>query len=232
MIGSLKDVTEVKVLEEQLAEERLQKQKDISESVIRVLEREKTLIGYELHDNINQLLAVIRLYIGSLNPGTEEENQIKGLAIEQLNNVIEEIRGLSKELVTPRLKKDGLVESIKELIDSINISKQLRIEFSYDLKTYPISVGKKVTLFRIIQEQLRNILKHSKATDVNILLHLRENEVQLHIEDNGIGFDPGKRVKGIGLSNIHERTKFYNGIVDIQAKVGEGCRMTIKIPIF
>jgi PAS domain S-box-containing protein len=232
MIGSLRDVTEVKELENQLAEERLIRQKEFSENVIKVLEREKTLIGYELHDNINPLLAVSKLYVGMLQPANDEEKEIKNKSMEQIAAAIEEIRNLSREMVIPHLKKKGLVPSIKELIENINFSKSLSIQFYHDHKTYPISSGKKVTLFRIIQEQLRNILRHSQATEVKIRLTASAAEVQLEIADNGIGFDAAKKIQGIGLSNIHERTGFYNGTVLIDTAEGKGCKVIVKIPIY
>lgn len=232
MIGSLRDVTDMKNLEHQLAEERLAKQKEISENVISVLERERTLIGHELHDNINQVLTVVRLYIGLLNPASKEESRIRTKSLELLNNTIEDIRSLSRELVIPQLRKKGLVPSIKELVKDIEMARALKINFSFDHQTYPINPGKKVTLFRIVQEQLRNILKYSKATHVEVRLSLVLNEVQLLIEDNGVGFNPRKKIKGIGLSNIRERTKFYNGTVDIEAAEGAGCRIVVRIPVF
>lgn len=222
---------EIKELEAQLAAERLLKQKEISENVIRVLERERTLIGHELHDNINQVLAVVRLYVGMLHPVAENEKMIKLKAARQLNYAINEIRNLSKELVMPKLQKKGLIASIKDLIAHIDISKTINIKFSYDRLIYPISSCKKITLFRIIQEQLRNILKHSKATDVTINLQLTGNEIQLVIHDNGVGFNPRKKIKGIGLSNIHERTEFYNGRVKIETAEGKGCKITVSIPV-
>jgi signal transduction histidine kinase len=87
-----------------------------------------------------------------------------------------------------------------------------------------------VTLFRIAQEQLKNILKHSKASQVDIYLQSKDGSVQLVIKDNGIGFDPKQTQRGIGLSNIYERTRFYNGKVDIQTAPGKGCIITLTIP--
>lgn len=232
LIGSLRDITEIKKLEKVLAEERLAKQKDISENVIRLLEKERTLIGHELHDNINQILSVVRLYIGLLHPASEDEKEIKSQSLEQLGDAMEDIRNLSRELVIPRLKTNGLIGSIKELISHIDLSNSIKIHFSYDHQTYPISSCKKVTLYRIVQEQVRNIIAYSKATTAKITLNIIENDVQLVIQDNGIGFDPRKKNKGIGLLNIQERTLLYGGTVEINTAEREGCRIIVKIPIF
>ena len=89
---------------------------------------------------------------------------------------------------------------------------------------------KKVTLFRIVQEQLKNIIKHSQASKVDIYLENKEGNTQLMIKDNGIGFDTKQTHSGIGLSNIYERTRFYNGTVDIQTSPGNGCTIVVTIP--
>ncbi len=94
-----------------------------------------------------------------------------------------------------------------------------------------LSPGKKVALFRIVQEQLKNILKHSKANHVDIYLQCKNTDVQLTIRDNGIGFDTRQTQRGIGLSNIYERTRFYNGQVDIQTAPGKGCTVALSMPL-
>ena len=124
---------------------------------------------------------------------------------------IEEIRKLSKELVIPQFKEQGLANSIQALIEDIHLAHAIKIKFTHDLDTDLLSSGKKITLFRIIQEQIKNILNHSKATKAEILLYAKDNDVHLVIKDNGVGFDSTKTHRGIGLSNIYERVSFYNG---------------------
>lgn len=230
MIGSLQDVTELKELEGQLVEEKLQRQKEISEMVIKVQEKERTRIGHELHDNVNQILSTAKLFMDMVTPLSADEKTFKVKSIEYLLSAIEEIRKLSRELVVPQLKEKGLIDSVKLLIEDINISSSLKIRFTHDHENELLSSGKKITLFRIIQEQLKNILKYSKAKQVDIYLHYKEDTVQLTIKDDGVGFDPRQTHKGIGLSNIHDRTRFYNGTVDIQAAPGKGCILTISMP--
>jgi two-component system sensor histidine kinase UhpB len=189
------------------------------------------MIGRELHDNINQLLAVSKLYVNLLNPVADDEKQIKKILLEQLDEVINEIRDVSHQLVIPHLKKKGLVASIKELISKINESKTIQISFSHDKKHYQISQGKKLALYRIIQEQCNNIIKHSDASEANIDLSVVHNFIQLTINDNGIGFPADLKNKGLGLSNIHERTLFYDGVVDIKSAEGQGCQIIVLIPV-
>lgn len=232
MIGSLQDVSGLKELENKLIEEKLERQKEISETVMRVQEKERTRIGHELHDNVNQILSTTKLFVDMLTPAGKEEKEIKKKSLEYIMMAIDEIRKLSKELVVPQLHEKGLVASINTIIEDIHLSTNIKIKFTYDYENDLLSPGKKVTLFRIIQEQLKNILKHSKATRVDIYLQCKEKDVQLSIKDNGAGFDTKQTHRGIGLSNIYERTRFYNGTVDIQTAMKKGCLMTITMPFY
>jgi PAS domain S-box-containing protein len=231
MIGSLQDVSTLKELENELADVRLQRQKEISETVIRVQEKERTRIGHELHDNVNQILSTVKLFFDGMKPSGIDQKQLKEKSIEYLLLAIEEIRKLSKELVTPQLKKETLAENINTIITDIQMTGALKISFIHDVNDELLSPGKKITLFRIIQEQLKNIIKHSQATTTQISIQTTEDYVKLEIKDNGKGFDPRQTRQGIGLANIHERTQFYNGSADIQASPGNGCALSVVIPL-
>jgi len=232
MIGSLQDITEVKKIEDELFEERLRQQKELSEIIVRVQETERTRIGHELHDNVNQLLSAAKLFIDMLSPATGEEKIFKKKSIDYILTAIEEIRKLSKELVVPKLKGNSLVDTIKQMIDDINLSGKLHIRFTHDQENDLMSAGKKVTIFRILQEQMKNILKYSGASQVDVILRCRNRNAELMITDNGIGFDPQKTRKGVGLSSIYERTRFYNGKMDIDSEPGKGCKLVISIPCY
>jgi PAS domain S-box-containing protein len=231
MIGSLQDITELKQLENQLTQEKLQRQKEISETVIRVQEKERTRLGHELHDNVNQILSTTKMFVEMLKPSSAEEIKIRDKSVEYLLTAIEEIRKLSKELVIPHLKDKGLVESIYNLVDDIQLSGKLKINFVHDQENDLLSPGKKVTIFRMVQEQLKNILNYSKADQVDISLTCKDDSVHLVIRDNGIGFDPRRTHRGIGLSNIHDRAMFYNGFVAIHSAPGKGCEIQVSIPL-
>lgn len=231
MIGCLQNVSMLKELENELADLRLQRQKEISETIIRVQEKERTRIGHELHDNVNQILSTVKLFFDRMSPSGQEQKQLKEKSIEYLHLAIEEIRKLSKELVTPQLKKENLAENINAIIADIQMTGALKINFVHEINDELLSSGKKITLFRIVQEQLKNILKHSQATTAQICIQSTNEYVNLEMKDNGKGFDPHQTRQGIGLSNIHERTQFYNGTVEIKASAGKGCILKVRIPI-
>ena len=90
---------------------------------------------------------------------------------------------------------------------------------------------RKLTLFRIVQEQLNNIVKHARATRVLIRLSVESAFIVLTVADNGVGFDVGRHRKGVGITNIISRTELFNGRVEIQSAPGEGCILSVSLPI-
>jgi signal transduction histidine kinase len=205
--------------------------KDFSETLIEAQERERTRIGHELHDNINQILSVIKLFLNMLTPENENEKKIVTKSREYIFIAIEEIRKLSQELVVPQLIEKSLTGSIQRLVDDLSISSDIKIKFTHSDENELLSPGKKITIFRIIQEQLKNILQYSKAQHIEISLQYKGNLAELIIKDDGVGFDATQTRKGIGLSNIYERSRFYNGTVEVQTKPGEGCTLIVSIPV-
>jgi PAS domain S-box-containing protein len=230
MIGSLQDVSPLKQLQNELADERLQRQKEIAETVIQAQEKEKTRIGHELHDNVNQILLTAKLFIDKIQICKKDEQEFKDKSYDYISLAIEEIRKLSKELVAPQLKEESLIGNIQALIKDIQLAGAMNIHFRHNGNIEQLSSGKKITLFRIVQEQLKNILKHSQASLTQIGIFCSDGLLELTIEDNGNGFDPRQTYQGIGFSNIRERTQFYNGTVDVAAAPGKGCKLTISLP--
>jgi signal transduction histidine kinase len=219
-------------VELQLAEHRLKEQKGTAEAIIKAQEQERTRIGHELHDNINQILASGHLYLDGLNRDTANFQEIKDKTKEILQLAIEEVRILSKAMVLPDLKKGGLVTSIEDLVNDLRFGELFDVEFTHSEVSVleEMDQAKKVTLFRIIQEQTRNIIKYSKATKVKIALSTGVGQVQLEIRDNGVGFDQGNTHRGLGLANIFERTRLYDGNAILGTSPGKGCCIIITIP--
>jgi PAS domain S-box-containing protein len=226
------NITEKVRLEEKLEEERLLKQKEITEATIQVQEKERYEISTELHDNVNQQLTVAMMYIASAqqkNPGSAEVLKQSSAFI---LNAIEEIRKLSQTLVSPMIKHFGLSKAVEGLLDDISAVNTLQIELTADaFYEEDIKYDFKLSVFRIVQEQMNNIIKHAKATHVNIELLRDDENIFLKVQDNGIGFDLNQQRKGIGIYNIISRSDLYNGTVDIQTAPGEGCSISIRFPL-
>lgn len=230
MVGSLQDITEIKQLREQLVSEKLAHQKEIAESIINAQEKERTFLGNELHDNVNQILTTARLYLEMLNPSDPHEMEIREKTREFIVMAYDEIRKLSKELVSPQLKTATISDAMNELVKNINEAGQFHVDYQCDPSIW-LPKNLKITVYRIAQEQLKNTIQYSKAKNIRIELRSLDNAILLKIEDNGIGYDPNKVRQGIGLSNIYERVKLYGGTVEIKSSPGLGCSTTVIIPI-
>lgn len=219
-------------LEEKLEEERLLKQKEINEAIIRVQERERYEISTELHDNVNQQLTVAMMYIASAEQKFKDESGLLKQSSGFILHAIEEIRKLSQTLVTPLIKHFGLSKAIEGLLDDISAVNTLQIDLTADaFFEDDIKYDFKLSIFRIVQEQMNNIIKHAQATQVNIELMRNNQMIYLKIADNGVGFDSNQQRKGIGLYNIISRAEVYNGVVDIQTGPGKGCGLYITFPL-
>jgi PAS domain S-box-containing protein len=227
-LAMVSDITEKKILHQQLLEGQINKQKEITKAVVNAQEKERAGIGEELHDNINQLLAASKLYLDHALSQPDYASFILK-SQEYIATAIEEIRKLSHLLVGPTQNKAiGLIDSIEELISNISIVKDIKISFNHS--TYheeESEVGLKLVIYRIIQEQMNNILKHAEASEANLELKKEANDLILIIKDNGKGFDTSAKRKGIGLKNIKHRAELYDGTVQIVCSPGTGCKLKI-----
>jgi PAS domain S-box-containing protein len=223
-----RNVTEKKILEKQMLDQKVQEQKKIARAIITAQEKERNRLGQELHDNINQLLASIKLYLGVAMKETKLKELIS-YPIELTDSAMNEIRILSSKLVTP-LKNINLKELIQSNLNDLNKNTTIKTIFNYDLEGPGISSDLKLNIYRIVQEQLNNIIKHARATNVTVSVHLQNDSIDIAIWDDGIGFDTSKKKNGIGISNMMNRAESFNGQVKIESSPGKGCRVAITIP--
>lgn len=231
MIGAMIDITERKKMQEELLRNQLETQKLITQVTIQTQEQERREIGRELHDNINQILATAKLCVDMAMNEDDIRKELLYRSYDNISKAINEIRSLSKTLVPPSLGDIGLKEAMLEMIENMTVSPELKIKIkANDPHIENISNNKKLIVYRIVQEQLNNILKHSKATEAEIHLKTVKNKLHMSIKDNGIGFDPKKKAKGIGLNNITSRVEMHNGNMEILSSPGNGCVLKIDIP--
>lgn len=233
MIGSCEDITERKMLEEKLIQQEINKQKQIARAVVDVQENEREEIGKELHDNVNQLLSTAKLFLEVAQNDAEMRQDMIRRSSDTIMNAINEIRKISRSLMPASVSDLGLISSVKDLVQNINIAKQLVVDFRYDSKLEKLLGPKqKLMLFRIIQEQVNNVLKHAHASSLGIIISHNPNSTRLEIADNGIGFDLNlaKMKDGLGLSNIMSRAAIFNADVKVNTAPGKGCQLIIDLP--
>ena len=227
MQAQVNDITQRVRLEREL---NLQKQQLI-EAVLNAQEQERKKIGAELHDNINQVLTAIKLNLGLALELPSDSNVLISKSLHSVSLAIEEIRKLSRSFISSgNIKELGLVDSVEELINDIHAVKDIRLDLNAkNLDEITLSEEQKITIYRIIQEQLNNILKYADASSVSICLQSTPEQIHLLIADNGKGFDPNIKRKGIGITNIISRAELFNGKVKIDSSPGSGCRLEVVL---
>jgi two-component system, NarL family, sensor histidine kinase UhpB len=206
-------------------------QKLITDVIIETQEKQRRELGKELHDNVNQVLATAKMFLGMAESDTERKEEFIRRGCSTLTYAIEEIRKLSRSLVTPSLNL-SLKEALAELSEQINFSGQISFHLHYKKSGRTrIEPDIELMLYRIVQEQLNNILKYAKASETIVNLIITNTTILMSIADNGIGFDQAKKKTGIGLKNIETRVNYYSGDVKIHTAPGKGCTIEISIPI-
>jgi signal transduction histidine kinase len=204
---------------------------DLPELVAAAVADERKVIGQELHDNVNQLLTTVKLFVEMLRPESSREKDIRKKTLEYIGMAIEDIREISGELVKNGKSSKGLVQSIQLLVDDVRFTTSMGISFRYEGPVETIEETKKTALLRIVQEQLNNVIKYSQATEVSVNLSVQKESMQLSVKDNGIGFDVNRNRNGIGLSNIYDRVASHKGTIQLQTSKGHGCALSVAIPV-
>ncbi|MEP6674927.1 MAG: PAS domain S-box protein, partial [Ferruginibacter sp.] len=230
MMMAVSDITEKKLLEQQILNQKVQEQKKMTRAVLKAQEKERNKIGQELHDNVNQILAGAKIYLGLTMSGKAGSTDLVNLSSTLIDNAINEIRSLTQEQVTPTLKIN-LKELIQTLVDNLGEQTGIKTILHYDIGYVNIEDDLKLNIYRIIQEAISNILKHAAAKNVSIVIKADEKGLQVLLTDDGKGFSiETTKPKGIGISNIRNRVESFNGSVWIQSSPQNGCSITINIP--
>lgn len=237
VVASFADITQAKKDREEIIRNQqlyIDATKAVAQAVVDAQEKERAEIGYELHDNVNQILSTARVFLDLATNDEKQRIDLIEKSASNITNAISEIRRISRSLVPASLNDLGLILSIEDLVNCIQISKTMKVEF-YHSGTIEscISEKGKLMLFRIIQEQVTNVMKHAEATQLVIELIVDSGMISLSITDNGKGFDMEKvkGKKGVGLHNIANRTALFNGKMNMVTSPGNGCKLNIIIPL-
>ncbi|HVT85839.1 MAG TPA: MEDS domain-containing protein [Chitinophagaceae bacterium] len=228
------DITERKLLENQLERERMEKQLEITNAVISAEENERQEIGRELHDNIQQILVSARLFLSMVkkNNISESGNSYLQQTNQMILSAIKEIRNLSHSMITPFMEKTTLKEAVEKVILNITSTSGIKINMeAAGLDEEKLSEKLRLTIYRIIQEQFNNILKYAKASSVLLKIVQNHENLTLTIQDNGIGFDMSKKPTGIGLMNIKARALLFSGEVSISSSPGNGFELSVVVKL-
>lgn len=218
---------ETQQLQIQFSQTLLQSQLEIQEQTLQH-------ISNELHDNIAQVASVIKMNLHTIKFNdihkAEEKVEYTGELVKQL---IADIKGLSVNLNGDRVVKIGLVKALETEIERINKTELYTAVFETDNNIPPIDDDKIIILYRMVQETLNNMVKHSEAKEIRLKLNCTENLLRLFLSDDGKGFNVEEKLKngtGAGLQNLQKRAKLINATLTINSEPGNGTAVTIEYP--
>jgi len=213
------------------AAEIAEEQKLRFRSVIEAEEKERSRIAQELHDGLGQMLSSARLNVAGLEESIiPEDKEWLEKSLKIIDEACVEVRHISHNMMPSALIRLGLVPAITELVNNINISKQLKIDFITNVKE-SFGASMDITVYRIIQEILNNMMKHSKADHINIEINNNDHNLFISMKDNGVGFDTDKikDSKGIGWKNIFSRVSMIDGNIKIDSEINKGTVVYINL---
>lgn len=218
----------IDITEKILYEER------VIQAILKTQDEERYEVGSELHDNVCQILAAGQIGLDKLEEVIpHEKKNWFNYCKEQLSLSLMEIRNLSHRMA-PAFHNDTTVElAFRKLLRSFDMEGRYNINLYIDdtVQQYQIAIDAQLNLYRILQEQLRNISKHAKATEIQITVSVNDNQFIMTIVDNGVGFAADIVAEGIGVANMRRRAEFFSGTLNIHSLPEQGCRVLVEIPL-
>jgi len=214
----------------------MEQKKKTTQAVMQAEEQERKRIAGELHDSVAQKMVVAKISLEALNNHLQQMNEKEKKIFNNVQTLLEEstteVRNLSHTMMPQVLSLAGLSEIVKSFLDKVEQA-DLKINFSSEGDFTKITENTALMIYRVIQEAVQNVLKHASATKLDVSMICENNEVDVIIEDNGVGFKTGAEavVSGNGLGNIRSRIAFLNGKLDIDSTVGNGTIIAFYVPL-
>jgi len=216
--------------EHRLADKNL---KELAHKTVMFQEDEKKHLARELHDGINQLLVSSKCHLellGQKLPDTDLRQHLDK-SQQSLMTAINEVRHISHQLRPSALDDIGLEAALTTLLQDFKSHSGIEIDIHFETQDQRLKSEVATTLYRVVQESLNNVEKHSSARKVSVILQQLGSLLQLMVRDDGVGFNPNDVLarRGIGLRNMRERVEFIGGEFDIISEPGFGTEMTVLL---
>lgn len=203
-------------------------EQELANSQVEIKEQTLNYIGQELHDDLGQKLSVARLMTNKLSYSTESDNKIIANEINLLiGECIQDIRNISKVFITKQVEHFGFIESLEREIFRIQRFQLLEVHYDINNRDLEINSSHALILFRIIQECINNVIKHSKSKCIELIVFDDQDRINFKINDKGIGFNMDRVNNGSGLKNLISRAKVINAKFEINSSEKIGTKVLI-----
>jgi signal transduction histidine kinase len=244
LVGALLTVLAVALLWVDLLRRRLERQRAaqlaFSQQILERLESERRRIAVNLHDSLGQVLLAIKNQALLAMQRSRDENELQHRLTEisgASSQAIEEVRQITHGLRPYQLDRLGLTQAIRATVERASANSPILFASRVEDVDSVFDKDSEIHVYRIVQEAVNNIVKHSKATEATVVIKKRADVISLSIRDNGQGFDPSLKPSseshdlGYGLSGIGERVRILGGTLLIDSRPGEGTTVTVEVPI-
>jgi two-component system, NarL family, sensor kinase len=213
----------------------LEYQKKMMEAALESQENERRRVAGDLHDSIGAMLSTIRVSLTTYAKRNSADGESINESKKMLDDTIESVRRISRDLMPSTLEKFGLSQAVKEMCERFQSTAALPIIFEEPQDTPVFTKSRELMIFRIVQELLNNALKHAEASVIKVSFHNGEG-LEVIVEDNGKGFNAEDHKndkssgKGLGLFNIENRARLVGASVNFNASTVQGSKIIINIP--
>lgn len=231
LVATRLDITESKKSREEILQLKLRQQKEVLNAIVQTQELERERIGESLHNGLAQLIYAMQTRLQLLHPRPEEQQMVSDL-IAIAKDAITEAKNLSFELVPALLKDFGIEKALRSLFQRV-VPGAIKLAMHFEGLNNRLPESIEYPAYRIVQELVNNIIKHSKATAARIDVKLASTCFCITVSDNGVGFEYGSpdHPKGLGLISIRNRVALLDGSFDVKARSGGGACIEIKLPV-
>jgi two-component system, NarL family, sensor kinase len=210
-------------------------EKELYKAQLEIQEQTFQEIAREIHDNVGQILSLAKLGLGTLDLDRKEEAKESIVEISDiLEKALDDLRHMSRTMNAEIIKKGGLKKSIEMQVGFLQRGGKFNIHFNVQGEPFRLDETKEIILFRILQEAVNNIIRHSTATDICISLSYNKDFLRLQIQDNGKGFSLQEQVSGSnhisGIYNMQHRAKLIEAEFEMDSKIGIGTKISVTTP--
>jgi len=219
----VRDVTESK--------RAMELNRDLAGRLIASQEAERQRIARELHDDLSQKIALLTIELDQLAPAFTSGGLGFAKLREQMNEIASDVHDLSHELHPSKLQILGLPSAMKSLCRDISRQRGVDVVFTHGIIPPAVDPNVSLCLYRIAQEALHNVARHSQAREAQVNLTCSDASVELQIADSGVGFDARAHHDGLGLISMRERVTLLHGHLAIHTAPGSGTRIGVRIPL-
>jgi two-component system NarL family sensor kinase len=209
-------------------------QQEILRSQLEMKEQTLHTISQEIHDNIGQVLSLAKLNLNKVLLQEDKPSRDKIIASKELiSKAIQDLRDISKTLNSEFVSSTSLAEALRSELAIINKTGEYKANLVIHGLEKPVDSQKQLIIYRILQEAMHNVIKHAKASEIEVILHYLTTSLNIIIKDNGKGFTPStsQHASGTGIFNMHFRAKLIGATLTLDSKVDHGTILNLSLPL-